>query len=436
MAVASQKGRRGGQLPSAAEVDAGWGPTVRGRGRRRRPLRGLALVLLVVLVVVAAGLFWVSSRIPRMEVDGLAASSQPMHVLVVGSDSRDDLTPEERRALSAGGGNGERTDTIFVMTLQGGEVGLLAFPRDLWVERCDGTVGRINAAVQIDGPGCLVTTVRQLSGIDVQHYVRVTFGGFVDIVDAVGGVELCLDDAISDRDAGIDLPAGCQVLDGPDALGFVRVRKIDDDLHRIERQQQFLKALADEITSPSTLLNPVELWSLSNDVGGAISVNRGLGPVSMVRLGLGIRGLAAGAATTHTVPADPRVTGGGAAVLTVRQTEAEALFARFRDGSILDEVGTGDEPAVAPEDVRVTVLNGAGISGLAASVSDRLRAQGYQVLDVGNTDVRDVTVVRHPPGQRAEAALVARDAPGAAELEETTDVQDVTLVLGRDAGDA
>jgi LCP family protein required for cell wall assembly len=130
------------------------------------------------------------------------------------------------------------------MTIQGGRTALLAFPRDLLVTRCDGSTGRINVAEAIGGPSCLVQTVRELSGIDVQHYLRVTFGGFVDVVDAVGGVELCLEEPIDDRDAGIDLPAGCQVLEGPDALGYVRVRKIDDDLGRIQRQQRFLQALA------------------------------------------------------------------------------------------------------------------------------------------------------------------------------------------------
>jgi LCP family protein required for cell wall assembly len=230
----------------AAEVDEGWGPPVRGRGRRRR--RGLRWLLVTLLVVVLVALLllvlWVSSRIPTIDVGELAGPTRPMHVLVVGSDSRDELTDEQRRELSTGSAEGDRTDTIFVLSVQGTRAAMLAFPRDLWVTRCDGSAGRINVAEDIGGATCLVRTVRDVSGLDVQHYVRVTFGGFVDIVDAVGGVELCLEDPINDRDAGIDLPAGCQVLEGPDALGYVRVRKIDDDLGRIQRQQTFLQALA------------------------------------------------------------------------------------------------------------------------------------------------------------------------------------------------
>lgn len=415
------------------DVDHDWGPSVEGRGRRRRrPLRLVLRLLVVVLLGALAIPIYASSRIPRIPVDGLAATGRPMHVLVVGSDSREGLTREEQRELSTGGNEigGDRTDTIFVMTVQGSDVALLAFPRDLWVRRCDGSTGRINGAQSIGGPSCLVTTVRQLSGIDVQHHVTVTFGGFRDVVDAVGGVEMCLEAPISDRDAGIDLPAGCQVLDGPDALGFVRVRKIDNDLRRIERQQQFLRALAGEIAEPSTLLNPLRMIRLSNEVGDAVMVSRGTGVTSLARLGLASRGLARGDAATYIVPTDPRTTDGGAAVLAVREAEAGAIFARFRDGSVLDESG---DATITPADVRVSVLNGAGVSGLAGRVAELLEGRGYQVVEVGNADQRETTVVRHPPGREPEARLVARDVPGGAGLEETTERGIVTVVLGSDA---
>jgi LCP family protein required for cell wall assembly len=373
---------------------------------------------------------WLSSRIPTIEVDELASTSRPMHVLVVGSDSREELTPEQRRQLTTGSAEGSRTDTIFVMTVQGSRIALLAFPRDLWVTRCDGSNGRINVAEDIGGAGCLVRTVRDLSGIDVQHYLRVTFGGFVDIVDAVDGVELCLEEAINDRDAGIDLPAGCQVLDGPDALGFVRVRKIDDDLGRIQRQQRFLQALAREVAAPSTLLNPFRSVPLVNEVGGAIATDQRMGPLPLLRLAWGGRSLASGDAITHTVPATPDRTAGGADILRLREAEAEQLFARFRDGSILRETA----PALAREDVRVRVLNGAGIGGLAGQVGELLEGRGYEVVEIGNTDQRDRSTVQYPPGGREAAQLLVPDIPGGAQLEETRDVSTVTLLLGRDAG--
>jgi LCP family protein required for cell wall assembly len=395
----------------------------------------LLLVIVLLLVVALAIPFIAASRIPKEPVDGLAGSGSPLNVLVVGSDSREGLTREEMAELSTGfdDSGGERTDTIFIMSIRGSDVALLAFPRDLWVTRCDGSDGRINVAHQLGGPGCLVQTVSDLSGIEIHHYARVTFGGFRDIVDAVGGVELCLDDPIADRDAGIDLPAGCQRLQGGDALGYVRVRKIDDDLQRIQRQQQFLRALSRETASPSTLLNPVRMWNLSNDVGHAVTVDDGMGMFAMARLANATRGLAAGRAVTYTVPTDPFTTSGGAAVLGVREDEAEPIFARFRDGSVLDEAG---DDAIRPEDVRVTVMNGAGVDGLAERVADLLDARGFEVVDIGTADQRDTTLIRHPVGMEPEARVLARDIPADAQLEETADVSVVTLLLGRDAAGA
>ncbi len=412
--------------------DDGWGPTVEG-GRRRRRLRPgrpvAVLVALALLAPVALGL-WADRQIPREEVAGLASSGRPLHVLVTGSDSREGLSEDEARELTIGQDEGtERTDTIFVMSISGSDVALLAFPRDLWVQRCDGSTGRINVAIQIGGTSCLVETVRELSGIPIAHHVGVTFGGFRDVVDAVDGVELCLPDPIADRDAGIDLPAGCQRLDGVDALGYVRVRKIDDDLQRIRRQQQFLRALAGEVATPSTVLNPLRFVRLSREIGGALTVDDRLGPISQVRLARGARGLAAGTAATHTVPSTPGTTGGGAQVLFLDEVAAGPLFTAFADGSVLDEVG--EEDAIDPADVQVRVLNGAGVPGLAGQVSDVLAGRGYPVAEVGNTDGRDTTIVRHPPTEAAAARAVAADLPGDVATE-AGDVAVVTVLLGRD----
>ncbi len=423
------------------EADS-WGPEVEARAARRFPWVRLLIVLLGLLFVTAVVFaLLLSTRLAREPVAGLAGGGDaPLHILVTGSDSREGLTPEEQRELSTGSASafeGERTDTIFVLTVDGDRTAILAFPRDLWVERCDGTRGRINVAMGIGGPSCLVETIRDVSGIHVDHHARITFGGFRDVVDAVGGVELCLDEPIADRDAGIDLPAGCQVLDGTDALGYVRVRKIDDDLQRIKRQQRFVQALAGEMTQPSVLLNPLTLWELSGDLDQAVTVDDSLGLTAMFTLARGGRALAAGDVVTHTVPVVPRITSGGAYVLDPAQPDAETLFARFRDGSILDEVRTDEEATAAParEDIRVSVANGAGVAGLAGSVADELASLGYEIGSITNADPTEETLVRHPPGQRAAAEVVAGDVPGPTTLEETGEVTHVTIVLSSDAAE-
>lgn len=315
-------------------------PEVVHRSRRSAVVRILRVLVVLILLVGLVAPAAVLLLLPREQVDGLAAGGPPigggpLHVLVTGSDSRAGLSAEERIALTTGSAGGERADTIILLTIDGTRVGMLSFPRDLSVQRCDGSVGRINGALAIGGPSCLVETVHHLSGIRAHHHVTVTLGGFRDVVDAVGGVELCLDRAIRDRSAGIDLPAGCQVLDGADALGYVRVRKIDSDFARIERQQQFLRALARELTDPTLVVRPWRLVPTLVGASRAVTVDQRLGPVDLARISIGMRAVASGRAVTATVPADGFRGSSGAALLRVRSSEAAPLFAGFADGSAL-----------------------------------------------------------------------------------------------------
>lgn len=406
-----------------------WGPTASGgrgrRPRRRLVLRSILVVVLALLLVYAGAGVYASSKIDRVPVEGVAGPvSTPFHVLVIGSDSRSDLSAEERKNLTTGSAEGERADTIFVMTVGLRGTALLAFPRDLEVTRCDGTRGRINAAIGIGGPGCLLRTVRDVSGIPLAGYVEVRFLGFRDIVDAVGGVEVCLDRPIADRDAGIDLPAGCQALDGAQALGYVRVRKLDDDLQRIKRQQSFMRALAGEMLSPGVLLNPLRLYRTAGQAGEALVADEGFGAIDLSRMGFGMLRMAMGAATTHTVPV-----GAGRSSLPLDEAEAEPLFASFRDGSVLG----GEESGLTPAQVTVSVLNGSGVNGLASRTAEALRALDFEVGEVGNADPSPRTVILHPPTQRAAAELVAVSLPVRPELVADTSVSTVTVVLGSDS---
>ncbi|MEX0869547.1 MAG: LCP family protein [Nitriliruptoraceae bacterium] len=410
-----------------------WGPVVEGRARRRRRI-GLALAVTVPLVaaLVVGAALWATSLIDRVDVEGLATAGAPTHVLIVGSDRRDLLTAEEQRELSTGGAEGQRADTIFVLTIDGDRAATLAFPRDLWVRRCDGTEGRINAAVAIGGPSCLVDAIATHAGIRVHHYLEITFGGFRDLVDAVGGVELCLDEAIADRDAGIDLPAGCQRLDGTDALGYVRVRKIDDDLHRIERQKQFVEALAGEVLTWRNLGNPVRAVHIARGAAGAVVADESLGPLDLLTVARGMRALADGSAAGYTVPTTPRTTSAGAAVLDTRHAEADPLFAAFRTGQILRDVATEDDSGIEPADVEVAVYNGAGVTGLATRTAQQLAEAGFTIAAVSNAERQATTRILYPPGTREGAELVAAQLGQRAEFDETSAVTVVTVLLGED----
>lgn len=427
--------------------DGDWGPPLdvgpEGRRRRRPWLRRLLTLVLVVLLVVvgwAGALAWhLDSSIERLDVSGRSArTGSRINVLVIGSDSRADLSEEERSTLRTGSAEGERTDSIMVLSVRGSEASLTSFPRDLWVTRCDGTDGRINAALGIDGPGCLVDTVESLGDIPIHHYVEVDFGGFSELVDAVGGVRICVDKALDDPLAGIDLQPGCQRMDGPTALGYVRTRKLDNDLERIKRQQQFLAALAGEVATPATVVNPVRAWSTTGAVGAAIRADRDLGIVEFARLGWGARAMAAGDLDTATVPGTP-ATINGADVLEPDLVAAEEVLAPLRE----DAGGVGDdaeEVALPDRDqVTVTVLNGGSISGAARSTAEALAALGYGTGDIDNADTTETTTIVVAPGGEAAAERVSRDLPVRPAVDASGTVGDrqvadgeVVIVLGND----
>ncbi|HVM18872.1 MAG TPA: LCP family protein [Egibacteraceae bacterium] len=322
--------------------------------RRRRRVKGAVAIVVVLLLVAAAAvatLLWygdrqigtldVETQIPG-DTDGDGVVDAPelrdvVNILVAGSDSRDDLTADQRQELGTGDFEGVRTDTVMVVQMDPRREGpaVLSLPRDLLVERCDGSQGRINgayeigAATDVGGPTCLVRTVQTLTGIPIHHYVELDFQGFVDVVDAMGGVDLCLGRPISDEDANIDLPAGCQTLNGPEALGFVRVRNIDSDLGRISRQQRFLAAVADQVTSPRMAVQPGRLLRLIETGAQAVEADHGLSIGFMRRIAATFSGATADTIDMRTVPAVDE-TIDGVAYLVPDPKPAEELFAAFR----------------------------------------------------------------------------------------------------------
>ena len=427
--------------PGASPDEGGFAPPTKGRSRRvrvpglRRTLRWtLLLLLIVVLAFIATGVgaaLSANSKITREEVEGLRpAAGGQRNILLIGSDSRENLTRRERRRLGTGNSaEGTRTDTILLLSIKGSRAAMLSFPRDLYITRCDGSRGRINAAYGLGGPSCLVQTVTELSGIPITQFLEVDFLGFHDIVNAVGGVQMCLDKPIKDQDAAIDLPAGCQRLNGKEALGFVRVRKIDNDLGRIGRQQRFMKELAKEMARPSTLVNPRRLFSTGNAVGRALTADEGLGVLDLAAMA---RAGAAMGRTDFPTLAVPGTSGfvAGASVINIDQIEAEKVFQSFRDGSVLSE----SDGALRPEDIALEVRNAAGVEGLATTAADALRRKGFVVTAVGNAATVDTTVVLYTSGNRAKALYLAQQAPGGqVDIRETSDGPPLVLVLGRDA---
>jgi LCP family protein required for cell wall assembly len=295
------------------------------------------LVLVVGYPLLLAGLVLVGlDRVVALPTGDRPADTPGRTWLVVGSDSREGLSDEEREELSTGGGTSRLTDTILlVTTAPDGRATLISIPRDSYVDIPGYGFNKINAAYAFGGPRLLSRTVEQATGVRLDGYVEVGFDGFYRVVQAVGGVRVCPPDPISDERAGIDLPAGCQVLGGADALGYVRARYSDPrgDLGRVERQREFVAALADQATSPAVLLNPFRSVPLALAVGEALTVNRTMGPFDLAAFSLATLRATGSGGQMLTVPVGGDATTDVGSVVLWDEQQAAALWQALQDGT-------------------------------------------------------------------------------------------------------
>ncbi|GLZ32337.1 LytTR family transcriptional regulator [Lentzea sp. NBRC 105346] len=300
--------------------------------RRKKRKTGRVLLVLLLVLLVGAGAMWiyVDSSLRRIDAltdyEGRPADTPGTTWLLVGSDARDDLSQEQKDALATGDAAGRRTDTIMLLHLpdnSAAKPSLISVPRDSYVPIPGNDRNKINAAYAFGGPKLLVQTVEGATGLHIDHYMEIGFGGFAGIVDAVGGVDMCLEEPIKDPKAGIDLPAGCQELDGAKALGFVRTRAFATaDLQRVQNQRKFLSALATKVKSPGTLLNPFRSVPLMFAATDSVSVGQDDHLHNLVSMGLNMSD-----AVTGTVPVGgtPTVPGAGS-VVQWNKEKASALF--------------------------------------------------------------------------------------------------------------
>jgi LCP family protein required for cell wall assembly len=256
--------------------------------RRRRRFGWLKLVLLLWLVFLLAVPLWAWSQIEKVdaEPDGERPGRQPGHTyLLVGSDSREGLSRAERGRLGTGGGEGRRTDTIMLLHTGRGPNLLMSIPRDSIVEVPGRGTTKINAAYAYGGPELLVQTIEGSTGIRVDSYVEIGFAGFVNMVDAVGGIEICPERAMRDPLAKLDIEPGCQEADGPTALGYARSRKTSSlgDIDRAQRQREVVSAVGSKAASPWSVLNPFRYAGLANAGASSLRLGENTGPFDTVR---------------------------------------------------------------------------------------------------------------------------------------------------------
>lgn len=432
-----------------------WGPTIDG-GDRLRWLRRLGSALGVVsLVLVTAfgttGFLLYQRAEANLERIDLAEleeteASEARHFLVVGSDAREGLSEQDRRELRLGDFDGQRSDTMIYVTITADrdEVSLVSLPRDLVVETDDGRIAKLTERFA-GGADALIESLRDSYGLPVNHYVSVSLGGFLGVVEVLGGVTIELDEPLVDPKSGADFPAaGVYDMSPAEALSFVRSRQgAQADYERIARQQTFLRAVLRELVDTGNLTNPARLFRLVDEVSQNVTTDGRLGVAQARFLADDLRSAVLGGVPMTTLPsyatnlpASPGVRAGS--YVLPYQPGVAAIRDAVAAGEPLPPRATREEAA----DTVVALWSG-GRAASGTVVQPTLVFAGYQAGSAGPgpeaLQAGTRTVVYALPGKQDEARKVAgllgaevRSLPSSASASTPADA-DVVVAVGDDA---
>ncbi|MFE2727203.1 LCP family protein [Kitasatospora sp. NPDC059327] len=419
---------------------------------RRRVLKWTAGVGALVLVAGCGGAYYAyqhfNNNITAVKVqlgneeERPKAAGDALNILVIGTDSREGLGREYGDEGSAGHAD---TTLLFHVAKDRSNATVISVPRDLMVQipECEINGGKripgsartmFNESLGQEGrdPGCTWKTVEKMTGIRVDHFVMVNFDAVKTLSTAVGGVEVCAAKDINDPDSHLRMSKGRHVVQGDDALAFVRTRHavgLGGDLTRIPLQQQFISSMIRSIKSSDTLTSPTKLWKLADAATKALTVDDGIGSVDKLKdLALDISKVDTKNITFTTVPVldDPKDENR----LVLKQPDAGQVFSlvaadRSLTGTTApDATGTPAPGAAAPttaapsptvttpavdtREVRVAVRNGSGTPGQAQQAVDKLRAKGFtKATTAPNAAATPTSSVTYPTGKAAEAAALA-----------------------------
>ncbi|MDQ6928455.1 MAG: LCP family protein, partial [Actinomycetota bacterium] len=414
---------------------------------------GTAIFACVAIVLTAGGYVYVRWRlgqIHRVKNLPLSQDGQVMNVLLVGSDSRANLTGDLADQAGKNQVTGQRSDTIMILHIDSVQkkAAILSVPRDLYVHIAGTTKSdRVNSSFSTGGPSGLINTVQENLGVTLTHYMEVDFVGFRDIVNTVGGISIYVPAPARDAFSGLDIKTpGCVSFDGDKALAWVRSRHYQyfeggrwqedprSDLGRIQRQQDFIRRMLKKAVS-SGLTNPLALNRLIGIGVKDVTIDDKMSTSDMVTLGKKFRSLNADTVDMLTLPTTP-VTVGGADVLRLNKQEAQPFIDRINGKEPPPAPGPAAPPR--PGEVRVRVLNGNGSQGGASKARADLQKPGFNVADTGDADSYKYrqSVIRYAPGQLPKAQLLQSylqaGAGAKVEQDNTLKTVDLTLVMGTD----
>ncbi|HUY51476.1 MAG TPA: LCP family protein [Streptosporangiaceae bacterium] len=460
--AAGQASRSGGSGGWRRDQHTAW--SARFLHPSRHTLLGAAAVVAMFAVVATSLVAYAQYRgvvdsIHRENVTAAMLGNRPpftagLNILVIGSDSRAGTGTKFGADIV-----GSRSDTSMVLHVAPGHAraDIISFPRDSMVpilscandgqghsgqQAQPGQLERLNATFSFGGAPCLWKTLEQETGIRIQHFVEVNFAGFQSIINDVGGVPVCLPFAINNAQSRLNLPAGKQVVNGAQALAFVRLRENigeGSDTQRIQRQQYFLAAVMQKLKATNVLTQPSKIYSVVRDAAKSLTTDSGLDLTTMLRIADSMKSLNSSSVQFITVPVVPYA-GDPAAELSWEQPQADRLFKAIEADRNLPTVAKGKRattvkvPTVSPAKVDVQVLNGSGAAGVATSAATALTGQGFKVTGQGNAANFNFTsnVIEYASASQLPAVNTLKTAVGSVAVQQDAALGSgpITLILG------
>lgn len=446
-------------------------------------ITGGAVALVLVAILAFAGYWFIRlgsnlRQAPLSAGNATADASNDakdrLQILIMGTDTRDGANSEYgSSADSAGYGN---SDVMILMDISADnkQISMTSFPRDLMVPipQCTDpkthktfpaqSAGQLNSAMQEAGPGCLLDTVNNITGLTIDHFLLADFNAVKELSNTIGGVDVCVNAAIDDPASGLKLNAGTNTVQGEQALAFLRSRHgVGDgsDLSRIKSQQAFLASLARKVRSDGTLTNVPKMLSIADTITKNLTVDSGLAnPQSLMTIGNRLKDVDLSKVAFITVPwaeyaPDP-------ARVQLKEPDAAGLFQAMRDGRDLtapaatspspSASATESSPSAAPESSApgavpettaayakaaqpVSVANGSGVTGRAQGLVKLLASSGFTQTVAFAAAAVDSTTVYYSAGFDDVAKDIAAQLNlPAAQIQPSRAVYGVQVYVGSD----
>ncbi|MGX5714816.1 LCP family protein [Arthrobacter sp. MAHUQ-56] len=453
--------------PGQGELYAASSPRRRASRRKPRWVKVLtAAVAVMLLGVLAFGGYWVWRLQSNLSTSELTAGGQRtegtandstdrLQILVLGSDTRSGNNSKYGTAEDSSGYGQSDVMMLLDISADNKHVNVVSFPRDLLVDvpACtDSKTGEkyparqdamINSAMAQAGIGCAVDTVNKLTGLEVDHFMMADFNAVKELSNAVGGVEVCVSDAVNDPDSGLKLPAGTSSVQGEQALAFLRTRHAfanGGDLGRIKAQQGFLASLTRKLKSEGTLANPEKTLSIADTVTRNLTVDSGLSSVpSLLTIANRLKNIDPGSVNFITAPTVPSPEDPNR--LALDEPAASNFFTALRNNPDLSqpaptpsETPTTPAPPAYDKSLQpVSVANGTGVAGRTTEIAGVLAEAGFTNVTKLQGQVQQQTMVYYGAGFEDVAADVAAlfGLP-ASSIMQVANVQGVQLYAGTD----